>query len=59
MIEETGAALLEFENRMKNISKMFDLDPASSFDSNPPVEVKITKDATEEIIDKFLKSIGL
>ena len=60
MIEETGAALLEFENRMKNIGKMFDLDPASSFDSNhSEVEIKINKDATEEIIDKFLKSIGL
>ena len=51
MIEETGAALLEVENQMKNISKMFDLDPASSFDSNHS-EVNV-------IIDEFLKSINL
>ena len=60
MIEETGAALLEFENRMKNIGKMFDLDPASSFDSNhSEVEVKINHSEVDAIIDEFLKSINL
>ena len=59
IVEEAGAAVLELNEQLKDIEKMFG---AFSF-SKPTVELKVGKDATpadaDAVIGKFLKSIGL
>ena len=57
--EEAGAAVLELNEQLKDIEKMFGTFPFSK----PTVELKVGKDATptdaDAVIGKFLKSIGL
>ena len=59
IVEEAGAAVLKFDEQLKNIDKMFGAFPFSK----PTVELRLDKDATpadaDAVIGKFLKSIGL
>ena len=59
IVEEAGAAVLELNEQLKDIEKMFGTFPLSK----PTVELKVGKDATpadaDAVIGKFLKSIGL
>ena len=59
IVEEAGAAVLELNEQLKDIEKMFGAFPFNK----PTVELKIDKDATpadaDAVIGKFLKSIGL
>ena len=59
IVEEAGAAVLELDEQLKDIEKMFGAFPFSK----PTVELKIDKDAmpadADAVIGKFLKSIGL
>ena len=59
IVEEAGAAVLKFDEQLKDIEKMFGAFPFSK----PTVELKVGKDATpadaDAVIGKFLKSIGL
>lgn len=59
IIEEAGAAVLKFDEQLKDIEKMFDTFP---FDKQT-VELRLDKDTTpadaDAVIGKFLKSIGL
>ena len=59
IVEEAGAAVLELNEQLKDIEKMFGTFPFSK----PTVELKVGKDATpadaDAVIGKFLKSIGL
>ena len=64
MVEETGAAVLKFEEHIKDIEKMFGNSPFGLGNiSKPTVEVKLGKNATpvdaDAIINGFLKSMGL
>ena len=58
IVEEAGAAVLELNEQLKDIEKMFGAFPFSK----PTVELKVGKDATpadaDAVIGKFLKSIG-
>ena len=58
-VEEAGAAVLELNEQLKDIEKMFGAFPFSK----PTVELKVGKDATpadaDAVIGKFLKSIGV
>ena len=58
-VEEAGAAVLELDEQLKDIEKMFDTFPFGK----STVELKVGKDATpadaDAVIGKFLKSIGL
>ena len=62
IVEEAGAAVLELNEQLKDIEKMFDTFPFGKL-SKPTVELKVGKDATptdaDAVIGKFLKSIGL
>ena len=62
IVEEAGAAVLEFDEQLKDIEKMFDTFPFGKL-SKPTVELRLDKDATpadaDAVIGKFLKSIGL
>ena len=59
IVEEAGAAVLELNEQLKDIEKMFGTFPFSK----PTVELRLDKDATpadaDAVIGKFLKSIGL
>ena len=59
IVEEAGAAVLEHNEQLKDIEKMFGTFPFSK----PTVELRLDKDATpadaDAVIGKFLKSIGL
>ena len=59
IVEEAGAAVLELNEQLKDIEKMFGAFPFSK----PTVASKVGKDATpadaDAVIGKFLKSIGL
>ena len=59
IVEEAGAAVLELNEQLKDIEKMFGAFPFSK----PTVELRLDKDATpadaDAVIGKFLKSIGL
>ena len=59
IVEEAGAAVLKFDEQLKDIEKMFGTFPFSK----PIVELRLDKDATpadaDAVIGKFLKSIGL
>ena len=59
IVEEAGAAVLKFDEQLKDIEKMFGAFPFSK----PTVELRLDKDATpadaDAVIGKFLKSIGL
>ena len=59
IVEEAGAAVLELNEQLKDIEKMFGAFPFSK----PTVELKVGKDAipadADAVIGKFLKSIGL
>ena len=59
IVEEAGAAVLELNEQLKDIEKMFGAFPFSK----PTVELKVGKDATpvdaDVVLGKFLKSIGL
>ena len=59
IVEEAGAAVLELNEQLKDIEKMFGAFPFSK----PTVELKVGKDATpadaDAVIGNFLKSIGL
>lgn len=59
IIEEAGAAVLKFDEQLKDIEKMFDTFPFGK----QTVELRLDKDATpadaDAVINKFLKSIGL
>ena len=59
IVEEAGAAVLELNEQLKDIEKMFGAFPFSK----PTVELKVGKDSTpadaDAVIGKFLKSIGL
>ena len=59
IVEEAGAAMLELNEQLKDIEKMFGAFPFNK----PTVELKVGKDATpadaDAVIGKFLKSIGL
>ena len=59
IVEEAGAAVLKFDEQLKDIEKMFGTFPFSK----PTVELRLGKDATpadaDAVIGKFLKSIGL
>ena len=59
IVEEAGAAVLELNEQLKDIEKMFGAFPFSK----STVELKVDKDATpadaDAVIGKFLKSIGL
>lgn len=62
IVEEAGAAVLELDEQLKDIEKMFDTFPFGKL-SKPTVELRLDKDATpadaDAVIGKFLKSIGL
>lgn len=62
IVEEAGAAVLKFDEQLKDIEKMFDTFPFGKL-SKPTVELKLDKDVTpadaDAVIGKFLKSIGL
>ena len=62
IVEEAGAAVLELNEQLKDIEKMFDTFPFGKL-SKPTVELRLDKDATpadaDAVIGKFLKSIGL
>ena len=60
IVEEVGAAVLKFDEQLKDIEKMFDTFPFGKL-SKPTVEFRLDKDATpaDVVIGKFLKSIGL
>ena len=59
IVEEAGAAVLELNEQLKDIEKMFGTFPFSK----PTVELRLDKEATpadaDAVIGKFLKSIGL
>ena len=59
IVEEAGAAVLKFDEQLKDIEKMFGTFPFSK----PTVELRLDKDATpadaDAVIGKFLNSIGL
>ena len=59
IVEEAGAAVLELNEQLKDIEKMFGTFPFSK----PTVELKVGKDATpadaDAVIGNFLKSIVL
>ena len=59
IVEEAGAAVLELNEQLKDIEKMFGTFPFGK----STVELKVGKDATpadaDAVIGKFLKSIGL
>ena len=59
IVEEAGAAVLELDEQLKDIEKMFGAFPFGK----STVELKVDKDATpadaDAVIGKFLKSIGL
>lgn len=59
IVEEAGAAVLKFDEQLKDIEKMFGTFPFGK----STVELKVGKDATpadaDAVIGKFLKSIGL
>ena len=59
IVEEAGAAVLELNEQLKDIEKMFGAFPFSK----PTLELKVDKDAkpadADAVIGKFLKSIGL
>ena len=59
IVEEAGAAVLELNEQLKDIEKMFGTFPFSK----PTVELKVGKDATpadaDAVTGTFLKSIGL
>ena len=59
IVEEAGAAVLKFDEQLKDIEKMFGTFPFGK----STVELKVDKDATpadaDAVIGKFLKSIGL
>ena len=59
IVEEAGAAVLELDEQLKDIEKMFGAFPFSK----PTVELRLDKEATpadaDAVIGKFLKSIGL
>ena len=59
IVEEAGAAVLKFDEQLKDIEKMFGAFPFSK----PTVELRLDKDATpadaDAVIGRFLKSIGL
>ena len=58
MVEETGAAVLKFEEHLKDIEKIFGSSPFGL--SKPTVELKVDKNAdADTVISGFLKSIGL
>ena len=64
MVEEAGAAVLKFEEHLKDIEKIFGNSPFGLGKlPKPTVEVKIDKNATpadaDAVISGFLKSIGL
>ena len=60
IIEETGAAVLDMEKKLKDIEKLF-----GTFNSAPVKTIKIDKDFVpgkknaDAVIGSFLKSIGL
>ena len=60
MVEETGAAVLDMEKKLKDIEKLF-----GSFNAAPVKTIKIDKDFVpgkkdaDAVINRFLKSIGL
>lgn len=62
IVEEAGAAVLKFDEQLKDIEKMFGTFPFGKL-SKPTVELRLDKDATpadaDAVIGKFLKSIGL
>lgn len=62
IVEEAGAAVLKFDEQLKDIEKMFDTFPFGKL-HKPTVELRLDKDATpadaDVVIGKFLKSIGL
>ena len=59
IVEEAGAAVLELNEQLKDIEKMFDTFPFGK----STVELRLDKEATpadaDAVIGKFLKSIGL
>ena len=59
IVEEAGAAVLKFDEQLKDIEKMFDTFPFGK----STVELRLDKDATpadaDAVIGNFLKSIGL
>lgn len=59
MVEEAGAAVLKFDEQLKDIEKMFGTFPFGK----STVELRLDKEATpadaDAVIGKFLKSIGL
>ena len=59
IVEEAGAAVLKFDEQLKDIEKMFSTFPFGK----STVELRLDKDATpadaDAVIGKFLKSIGL
>ena len=59
IVEEAGAAVLKFDEQLKDIEKMFGTFPFGK----STVELRLDKDATpadaDAVIGKFLKSIGL
>lgn len=59
IVEEAGAAVLKFDEQLKDIEKMFSTFPFGK----STVELKVGKDSTpadaDVVIGKFLKSIGL
>lgn len=65
IVEEAGAAVLKFEEQLKDIEKMFGSMPSLPIGNmvKPTVEIKVDKDATstdaDAVIGSFLKSIGL
>lgn len=64
MVEEAGAAVLKFEEQLKDIEKMFGNSPFGLGKlPKPTVELKLDKNATpadaDAVISGFLKSIGL
>ena len=62
IVEEAGAAVLKFDEQLKDIEKMFDTFPFGKLPKST-VELRLDKDATpadaDVVIGKFLKSIGL
>lgn len=62
IVEEAGAAVLKFDEQLKDIEKMFETFPFGKLPKST-VELRLDKDATpadaDAVIGKFLKSIGL
>ncbi len=57
MVEEAGAAALEFEAQLKSFNDMLEKTPL--FKSEEPKVIKVKKSDADAVIKKFLNTMGL